>query len=72
MRGYGTGTECDSNCSGTVAAQKYVNTTITLAGSDSTFGGTIATAQGATYSGLRANSAYTVWTIDEMDIPAMV
>ena len=31
MTGWGTGTECDDGCSGTVAAQQYMGTTITLA-----------------------------------------
>lgn len=72
MRGYGTGTECDSSCSGTIAAQKYLNTVITLAGADTTFGNTIATAAGGTYKGLTSSNGGQVWTIAEIDIPAMV
>ncbi|KAI3400611.1 hypothetical protein diail_2323 [Diaporthe ilicicola] len=72
MRGYGTGTECDGGCSGTVAAQKYLNTVITLAGADTTFGSTIATGAGGTYSGLTSSNGGQVWTIAEIDIPAMV
>lgn len=70
MTGYGTGTECDSSCSGTVAAQKYLHTVITLAGADTTF--TIATAAGGTYKGLTSSNGGQVWTIAEIDIPAMV
>jgi hypothetical protein len=72
MRGYGTGTECNDNCSGTIAAQKYLNTVITLAGADTTFGSTIATAAGGTYKGLTSSNGGQVWTIAQIDIPAMV
>jgi hypothetical protein len=71
MRGYGTGTECDGGCTGTVAAQKYVGTTITLAAADSTFGNTIASAGGATYTGLASSGGGKVWTIATINIPAM-
>ncbi|KAJ6099005.1 hypothetical protein N7467_000540 [Penicillium canescens] len=71
MRGYGTGTECNDHCSGTIAAQKYLNTTITLAGADTTFGSTIAKAAGASYTGLGSSQGGKVWTIAEIDIPAM-
>ncbi|TDZ37533.1 hypothetical protein CTRI78_v011094 [Colletotrichum trifolii] len=72
MRGYGTGTECNANCSPTVAKQQYVDTEITLAGPDTGFGKTIATAQKATYSGLSSSQGGKVWTIKEINVPAMV
>lgn len=68
---YGTGTECDDNCSGTIAAQKYLNTVITLASADTTFGSTIASAGGATYTGLSSSQGGKVWTITQIDIPSM-
>lgn len=71
MTGYGTGTECDDSCSGTIAAQTYTNTVITLAGADTTFGNTIATSNGATYSGLSSSDGGKVWTIASINIPAM-
>ncbi|KAJ5765504.1 hypothetical protein N7520_005063 [Penicillium odoratum] len=71
MTGYGTGTECDDDCTGTIAAQKYLNTTITLKSADTTFGDTIATAAGATYTGLASSQGGKVWTIAAMNIPAM-
>ncbi|GLI79927.1 hypothetical protein PoHVEF18_008275 [Penicillium ochrochloron] len=71
MTGYGTGTECDSDCTGTIAAQKYLNTTITLASADTTFGSTIATAQSATYTGLKSSQNGKVWVIDTINIPSM-
>ncbi|KAJ4295153.1 hypothetical protein N0V90_007163 [Kalmusia sp. IMI 367209] len=71
MRGYGTGTECDGGCKGTVAAQTYENTVITLASADSTFGNTISTSQGATYSGLSNTGSGKVWTIAKINVPKM-
>ncbi|KAI1363922.1 hypothetical protein F5Y08DRAFT_353978 [Xylaria arbuscula] len=70
MTGYGTGTECNDDCTGTIAAQTYSNTVITLAEADATFGNTITTSGGATYSGF-ASSDNIVWTIESMNIPAM-
>ena len=71
MTGYGTATECNEGCSGTVAEQTYANTTITLAAADAAFGRTIATSQGATYSGLASSDGGRVWSIASMKIPKM-
>ncbi|KAE8374695.1 hypothetical protein BDV26DRAFT_269484 [Aspergillus bertholletiae] len=71
MTGYGTGTECNEDCTGTIAAQKYINTQITLAGADESFGNTIASAGGATYSGLKSSDGGKVWQIESIDVPAM-
>ncbi|KAF9884727.1 hypothetical protein FE257_001288 [Aspergillus nanangensis] len=71
MRGYGTGTECNEDCTGTIAAQQYVGTTITLASADTTFGNTIASAGGATYSGLTSSDGGKVWHIESINVPAM-
>ncbi|KAK9850840.1 hypothetical protein MYU51_011423 [Penicillium brevicompactum] len=71
MRGYGTGTECNDGCSGTIAEQKYLNTVITLAEADSTFGSTISKAGGAAYSGLTSSQGGKVWTISQITVPAM-
>lgn len=68
---YGTGTECNDNCSGTIAAQKYLNTVITLASADTTFGSTIGSANGATYTEVTSSEGGKVWTIKEIDIPSM-
>ncbi|KAL6233220.1 hypothetical protein BDW75DRAFT_252152 [Aspergillus navahoensis] len=72
MTGYGTGTECNEDCTGTSSDQKYINTVITLAEADSTFGDTIASAGGATYSGLSSSEGGKVWTIESIVLPAMV
>ncbi|GLA66351.1 hypothetical protein AtubIFM54640_008558 [Aspergillus tubingensis] len=71
MTGYGTGTECDSDCTGTVADQLYLNTTITLREADTSFGDTIATGAGATYTGLTSSEGGKVWNIATISIPAM-
>ncbi|KAI9927125.1 hypothetical protein ASPWEDRAFT_121850 [Aspergillus wentii DTO 134E9] len=71
MTGYGTGTECDSDCTGTVAAQQYLNTVITLAEADESFGSTIAKAGSATYEGLSSSEGGKVWTIKTINVPAM-
>lgn len=71
MTGYGTGTECNNGCTGTIAAQTYENTVITLQEADTTFGATIASAQGATYTGLTSSQGGKVWTIAKINIPKM-
>ncbi|KAL4902825.1 hypothetical protein BDW74DRAFT_58141 [Aspergillus multicolor] len=72
MTGYGTGTECNEDCTGTSTDQKYINTVITLAEADTTFGDTIASAGGATYTGLSSSEGGKVWTIEEIVLPAML
>ncbi|GME32628.1 hypothetical protein BKCO1_1700040 [Neofusicoccum parvum] len=71
MRGYGTGTECDNSCTGTVSEQQYLGTTITLASADTSFGNTIGSSQGATYTGLKSSQGGKVWSIDKIHVPAM-
>lgn len=71
MTGYGTGTECDDSCSGTIAEQTYSNTVITLLEADTSFGDTIVASNGATYSGLVSSESGKVWTIASMNVPAM-
>ncbi|TVY82350.1 hypothetical protein LSUE1_G002406 [Lachnellula suecica] len=72
MTGWGTGTECDDNCSGTIAAQVWKNTKITLASPDTAFSGTLGVSGGTTYTGLQNSDDGTVWTIDSINVPAMV
>ncbi|KAH9222628.1 hypothetical protein DL95DRAFT_354366 [Leptodontidium sp. 2 PMI_412] len=72
MTGWGTGTECNDGCSGTIAAQTYKNTVITLAGADTAFGKTLSTSQGTTYTGLKNSADGKTWTIDAIHVPAMV
>lgn len=68
---YGAGTECNKDCTGTVAAQKHPGTVITLADADETFGDTMSTAGGASYKGLSLSEGGKAWTIQEMDIPSI-
>ncbi|KAL1595351.1 hypothetical protein SLS59_008282 [Nothophoma quercina] len=49
----------------------YTNTVITLAAADATFGKTISTSNGATYTGLTNSGNGKVWTIASMHIPKM-
>ncbi|KAF4614387.1 hypothetical protein G7Y89_g15350 [Cudoniella acicularis] len=72
MTGWGTGTECDSNCSGTIATQVYKNTTIKLASADASFIKTLSTSGGTTYSGLKMSADGKTLTIDKISVPAMV
>lgn len=71
MRGYGTGTECQQDCTGTISEQKYLNTVITLKEADTTFGNTVSSSQGAKYSALKQTKGGKVWTIDTITVPAM-
>jgi hypothetical protein len=69
---WGTGTECDNSCSGTISTQTYKNTTITLASSDTAFGNTLGVSGGTTYSGLEVSADGTVWSIERINVPPMV
>lgn len=72
MKGYGTGTECDDSCSGTIAAQTYTNTILTFDAPDPNFGATGVASGGATVSGLASSQGGLVWTVASIHIPAMV
>ncbi|KAG9233027.1 hypothetical protein BJ875DRAFT_59712 [Amylocarpus encephaloides] len=67
MIGWGTGTKCNDGCTGTIAAQTYKNSTITLAGTDSTFIGSL----GTTYTGLKMSSDNKILAIDSINAPKM-
>ncbi|EUC55909.1 hypothetical protein RSOL_143700 [Rhizoctonia solani AG-3 Rhs1AP] len=71
MKGWGTGTECNNGCTGTISAQKYTNTVITLDAADPTFGSTAGSAQGATATGLTSEQGGKVWKIATINVPAM-
>lgn len=72
MKGYGTGTECDDSCSGTISAQTYTNTILTFDAPDPHFGATGVASGGATISGLASSQGGLVWTVASIHIPAMV
>ncbi|KAJ1303974.1 hypothetical protein OPQ81_008384 [Rhizoctonia solani] len=71
MKGWGTGTECNNGCTGTISAQKYTNTVITLDAADPTFGSTASSAAGATATGLTSEQGGKVWKIATINIPKM-
>ena len=72
MCSWGTGTECDDDCNSTVSEQRYLNTTITLEAADPTFGTTVSSAGGATYTKLQSSQGGKVWHIEEIVVPPVV
>ncbi|KAJ7275079.1 hypothetical protein C8J57DRAFT_1714782 [Mycena rebaudengoi] len=72
MKGWGTGTECNNGCSGTIAVQTYTNTVITLDAADPTFGSTLRLSAGATFTGLTNEQSGKVWKIASISVPKMV
>lgn len=72
LSGWGTGTECDSGCNGTISPQQYTDTTITLDAADATFGSTGVASGGTTITGLTSEQGGKVWKIATINIPAMV
>lgn len=69
---WGTGTECDNSCLGTIAPQTYKNTQITLAGSNFNFRDTLVTTGGTTYTDQASSSSGSLWSIATITVPAMV
>ncbi|KAF8674653.1 hypothetical protein RHS04_07073 [Rhizoctonia solani] len=71
MKGWGTGTECNGGCTGTISAQKYTNTIITLDAADPNFGKTASSAGGATATGLTSEQGGKIWKIATINVPKM-
>lgn len=75
MIGWGTAIECnDYNgvaCTGTIAEQTYVNSTIILESADDTFIDTLGVSSGATYTDMLTADDGLTWTISKITIPAM-
>ncbi|KAK6088131.1 hypothetical protein SCUP234_01197 [Seiridium cupressi] len=68
--GFGTAVECqDDACDSTVGAHQYLDTTVILDSSDSTFGDTLALNE-ATSSGLSTTDGGITWVVDTIDIQA--
>ncbi|POS70397.1 hypothetical protein DHEL01_v211209 [Diaporthe helianthi] len=57
---------------GTIEPQYYVNTTITLAEADSTYGNGFYSERGATCKGITTSDGGKTWFVEKMTIPAMV
>ncbi|KAK0485912.1 hypothetical protein IW261DRAFT_760505 [Armillaria novae-zelandiae] len=70
--GWGTGTECQQDCTGTTSPQYYTNTTITLLEADSDFSLTLSMGDGVEASSMVTSDDGKTWTIDSITIPAMV
>lgn len=71
MTGWGTGTECDDDCTGTIATQYYLNTTIELESADADFSSTLGVSGGTTYSGLTNEENGRIWKIANITVPSM-
>ncbi|KIY43489.1 hypothetical protein FISHEDRAFT_78348 [Fistulina hepatica ATCC 64428] len=70
--GWGTGTECQSNCTGSESTQYYYNTTITLSAADVSFKDTLAVGEGITATDLTTSDDGITWYIESIEIPPMV
>ncbi|KAK0195521.1 hypothetical protein F5146DRAFT_1132992 [Armillaria mellea] len=70
--GWGTGTECQQDCTGTTSPQYYTNTTITLLEADPDFSSTLSMGDGVEASSMVTSDDGKTWTIDSITIPAMV
>lgn len=75
MLGWGTALECDDYngvaCTGTIAEQYYVNSTIILESADDTFVDTLGAGTGVTYTDMVTADGGKTWTIAKITIPAM-
>lgn len=75
MLGWGTANECDDYngvaCTGTIATQTWVNTTITLEAADPAFSDTVGASLSATYTDMESSDGGQTWTIAEIVIPPM-
>ncbi|KAK0466914.1 uncharacterized protein EV420DRAFT_1474327 [Desarmillaria tabescens] len=70
--GFGTGTECQSDCTGSTSVQKYTNTTIVLQSADPSFSSTLGKGTGVVASDMVTADGGKTWTIASIQIPAMV
>jgi hypothetical protein len=68
MRGWGTGTECQSDCKG-AGEHYYLNTTIKFKAAEPGF--VMGASQGATFSTPVTKDGGSTWTIAKMTIPKM-
>ncbi|KAG7445951.1 uncharacterized protein BT62DRAFT_868610, partial [Guyanagaster necrorhizus] len=67
--GWGTGTECQQDCTGTTSPQYYTNTTITLLEADADFSSTLSMGDGVEASDMVTSDDGKTWTIDSITIP---
>ncbi|ORY66541.1 uncharacterized protein BCR38DRAFT_408465 [Pseudomassariella vexata] len=76
MLGWGTAIECNDSddgvaCTGTVAEQTWLNSTIILESADSTFVETLGASEGTTHTDMVSSDNGKTWTIAKITIPAM-
>ncbi|KAK0202499.1 hypothetical protein DFS33DRAFT_1488649 [Desarmillaria ectypa] len=69
--GFGTGTECQSQCTGSTSAQKYTDTKIVLQSADPNFSSTLGKGTGVVASDMVTADGGKTWTIASIQIPAM-
>ncbi|KAL0576506.1 hypothetical protein V5O48_005481 [Marasmius crinis-equi] len=67
--GWGTGTECQQNCRGTISTQTYKNTKITLSVADPNFKNTLGVGAGVQHTGLQTADGGKTWTVTQITIP---
>ncbi|KAG7094100.1 hypothetical protein E1B28_007717 [Marasmius oreades] len=67
--GWGTGTECQSNCRGTISTQTYKNTKIILSRADPDFKNTLGVGGGVQHTGLTTPDGGKTWTVTQITIP---
>ncbi|KAG7445077.1 uncharacterized protein BT62DRAFT_981400 [Guyanagaster necrorhizus] len=70
--GFGTGTECQSECTGSTSVQTYTDTTIVLQSADADFSSTLSKGTGVVASDMVTTDGGKTWTIASITIPAMV
>ncbi|KAF9033279.1 hypothetical protein BDZ89DRAFT_557186 [Hymenopellis radicata] len=70
--GWGTGTECQSDCTGSTSPQYYTDTTIILMEADADFSSTLGIGSGVEASDMVTTDNGKTWTIASITIPAMI
>ncbi|KAF7322322.1 CBM1 domain-containing protein [Mycena chlorophos] len=69
--GFGTGTECNEDCGGSVSTQSYTNTTIVLSQADPLFSSTLGVGAGVVASSLTTSDGGKTWMVASIEIPPM-
>ncbi|EIM92772.1 uncharacterized protein STEHIDRAFT_117738 [Stereum hirsutum FP-91666 SS1] len=67
--GWGTGTECQSSCTGTGSAQFYYDTKITMSAEAPEFDQTLGKGDGVIATDLYTNDGGLTWQVDSIEIP---
>ncbi|KAF9269197.1 hypothetical protein L218DRAFT_1072827 [Marasmius fiardii PR-910] len=67
--GWGTGTECQKNCRGTISTQTYKNTKIVLSAADPNLKNTLGVGAGVRHTGLKTSDGGKTWQVSQITIP---